>query len=319
MTEPFEEFVDQADEEPSDETVKPVHVILFLATFATTTLAGLEMAGAGIFFGEELDLGASVWWDAALFSVPTMLILFAHEMGHYVQSLRHGVRATPPFFLPGIPIPGLGMVPFLGTFGAFIKMTVGYVRAKPMLEIAAWGPLAGWVLAIPALVVGIAISPVESVPEGAMPMGDTIVILLAEWLFHPEIPSGQDVMLHPLGMAGWFGCFLTALNLLPVGQLDGGHIAYVTYGKGWNRIAPAVFASLLVLGIFEFLGWFIFAGLVWKLGIKHPNIVTNMPVRGRDAWLSWASVIMFVTTFTPAPIQGGSLLEIVGPLVESAL
>lgn len=298
-----------------DERVTPLHVALFVATLASTTVAGLEMAGAGIFFGEGVDLSAPIWLDALSFSVPVMIILFAHEMGHYLQSLRHGVRATPPYFLPGLPIPGMGMVPFLGTFGAFIKMTVGRVRARPMLEIAAWGPLAGWVLAIPALIVGIAISPVAPVPEGAMPMGDTLVIILAEWLFHPTIPSGHDVMLHPLGMAGWFGCFLTALNLLPVGQLDGGHIAYVTYGKSWNRIAPAVFGALLVLGVFEFAGWFVFAALVFKLGIRHPDIVEGGPVRGRQAWLGWASVAMFLTTFTPAPIQGGSLMEIVLPLV----
>jgi membrane-associated protease RseP (regulator of RpoE activity) len=302
-----------------DETrLKPVHVLLFALTFVATTMAGVEAAGAGLLLGDEMDLSPSVWRDGLLFSVPVMLILFAHEMGHYLQAKRHGVPATPPYFLPGIPIPGVGWLPFLGTFGAFIKMTVGRVRARPLLEISAWGPLAGFVLAVPALAVGIAISPVEPVPDGAQPFGNTVVILLSEWLFHPDIPEGHDVMLHPIGMAGWFGCFLTSLNLMPVGQLDGGHIAFVWAGRVWNRVAPFVFGAMLVLGVVEFLGWFIFAGLVWKLGVRHPDIVVDGPVRGRDSWLAWASVIMFVVTFTPAPIQGGSLIEIVTAFVQAS-
>ncbi len=296
--------------------VRPIHVGLFFATLATTLVAGMEMAGAGLLAGAEIDLSPSVWLEGAFYSIPVMVILFAHEMGHYLQARRHQVAATPPFFIPGVPIPGVGMLPLFGTFGAFIGMSPERIRAKQMLEIGAWGPLAGWVIAVPVLMIGIAISPIEPVPEGALPMGNTVIIVLSEWLFHPNIPEGHDVMLHPLGMAGWFGCLLTALNLLPLSQLDGGHIAYVSYGKEWNRIVPYVFGGLIVLGIFESMLWFIFSLLVYKLGIRHPDTVSDGPVRGRDSWLTWASVVMFVTTFTPAPIQGTSLLEQVTLMME---
>lgn len=292
------------------------HGPLALAALVTTFAAGLAMST------DSADV-ASLWaipdtrdaLRAASYAFGVMAILFSHEMGHYLQARRHGVEATPPYFMPGLPIPGFGVIPFIGTLGAFIKMEMRPLRSKALLEIGAWGPLAGWIVAIPILLVGMALSEVRPLPEeagAAVQLGDSLLLVLGEWLFHPEIPAGSDVYLHPLAMAGWTGCLLTAINLLPLGQLDGGHVAFTVFGASFNRVAPVLFLLLCALGIFAFSGWLMFALLVWMLGIRHPEIVTDGTVSPKDAWLAVASVVMFATTFSAAPIQGMSLLEVLG-------
>lgn len=270
----------------------------------------------------DVDVARLASWPTAgeavaalSYAVGVLTILFCHEMGHYLQARRHGVETSPPYFIPGVPIPGFGTVPFIGTLGAFIKMEMRPLEARQLLEIGAWGPLAGWVVSVVVLFAGMALSEVKPLPddpEAAMTLGNSLLIILGEALFHPEIPSGSDVYLHPLGMAGWTGCLLTALNLLPLGQLDGGHIAYTVFGERFNRVVVGLFAGLCALGVFAFAGWLMFALLVWILGMRHPPIVTDGTVQGRGRWLAWASVAMFATTFSVAPIQGASLLHVIG-------
>ncbi len=290
---------------------------LMVLTFLSTWLAGIAFSTT-----DSAVSTFSAWPDTDTlltglwYPVGIMAILFAHEMGHYVQTRRHGVDASRPYFIPGIPIPTLGLFPFIGTFGAFIRMELKPIPNKSLLEIGAWGPLAGWLVTIPVLLAGFAMSDVRPLPPGdeLITLGDSALLLLGEAIFHPGIAPGTDVFLHPLAMAGWTGCLLTALNLLPLGQLDGGHIAYSIFGARFNRVAPALFVGLCLLGIFFFAGWLMFAGLVWALGIRHPDTATDAPVSGRDSWLGWASVVMFLTTFAAAPIQGRSLLELLGAL-----
>ncbi len=290
------------------------HVPLILLALVTTFAAGLAMTGTEGVARLTAVPSASDALAAASYAVCVMVILFAHEMGHYLQARRHGVEVSPPYFIPGLPIPTLGTIPFIGTLGAFIKLEMKPMRARQLLDIGAWGPLAGWIVSIPVLMVGMAISEVQPLPEGpeqAMTLGNSVLIMLGEAIFHPEIPAGSDVYLHPMAMAGWTGCLLTALNLLPLGQLDGGHIAYTVFGERFNRVAPILFAALVLLGIFAFAGWLMFAILVWILGIRHPDIVEGPPVRGRDTWLAWASVGMFATTFSAAPIHDASVLDMI--------
>ena len=292
------------------------HGPLALAALATTFAAGLAMGSEdpAVASLTAMPRGSDAL-RAASYAFGVMAILFAHEMGHYLQARRHGVDATPPYFIPGAPIPGFGVIPFIGTLGAFIRMEMRPIRGKQLLEIGAWGPLAGWIIAIPILLAGMAFSQIKPLPEevgASIQLGDSLLLLLGEWLFHPDIPAGSDVYLHPLAMAGWTGCLLTAINLLPLGQLDGGHVAFTVFGKSFNKFAPLLFVGLCALGVFAFSGWLMFAVLVWMLGVRHPEIVTDGPVRGKDAWLAWASVVMFATTFSVAPIEGMSLLEIVG-------
>lgn len=291
------------------------HIPLMLLTFLSTWAAGIA-------FGAEDPAMASfeTWPDVDTllvglwYPVGVMAILFAHEMGHYLQALRHGVDVSPPYFIPGIPIPGVAVFPFIGTLGAFIRMELKPVPNKALLEIGAWGPLAGWIVTIPVLMAGFAMSDIRPLPPGEdlVMLGDSLLLLLGEAIFHPEISEGTDVFLHPLAMAGWTGGLLTALNLLPLGQLDGGHVAYTVFGERFNKVAPALFVALCLLGLFAFAGWLVFAGLVWMLGVRHPPIATDDVVRGGDAWLAWASVVMFVTTFAFAPIEGRSVLHLIG-------
>ena len=288
-----------------------IHLGLFLACLGTTWLAGIGFAGGGPF-------EASTWQDASLllrgatYTLGVMPIIFAHEMGHYVMARRHGVPVSLPYFLPGLPIPGMGVIPLMGTFGAFIRMGLRPMRAKQLLKIGAWGPLAGFLLTLPVLCLGYALSEVQPLPQDLSTrlfFGDTLLMLGCQKLFFPTMPAGHDVFLHPLAVAGWTGGFLTAFNLLPLGQLDGGHIGYSRFGSGFNRVVPWLFGALVIMGITAFAGWLVLAGLVWWMSPRHPDIVQGPPLKGgRDSWLFWASVAMFVLTFTPWPIHGPQTL-----------
>ena len=285
-----------------------LHVGLFLASCAVTFLAGMYFAEVDPFQAKAWQQSAALL-SAAGYMACVMAILFAHEMGHYLQAKRHGVIVSPPYFIPGVPIPFAGVVPLMGTFGAFIRMQMRPMRAKPLLEIGAWGPLAGFALTVPTLLLGYALSevrplaPPDAQEAGAvLTLGNSLLMGAATALFFPEVPEGHDVFLHPVAMAGWTGGFLTAYNLLPFGQLDGGHIAYTVFGDRFNRLVPWLFAAFVVLGVVGFSGWLLLAALIAWIGVRHPPIVRGELVRGKDAWLAWASLAMFAVTFTPQPI-----------------
>jgi len=290
-----------------------VHILLFLAACGTTLLAGIVFAEGDPFALETWKDGALIMRGAS-FSVAVMAIIFAHEMGHYLWALKHKVPVSPPYFLPGLPIPFVGVIPLMGTFGAFIRMELRPLGAKKLLDIGAWGPLAGFIVTVPILLLGYSLSDVRPLPaetdvEGVMRLGDTLLLLIGEAIFFPDIPEGHDVFLHPVAMAGWTGGFLTAFNLLPIGQLDGGHIAYSVFGERFNRVAPYFFYALIVAGVVGFPGWLLLALLLWRMRPEHPNIIRGEFVRGKDLWLAIASLVMFILTFTPQPIVGPTLLD----------
>jgi len=296
-------------EDLEDEDLEPrraLHVGLFVVTLGTTWLAGLSFAGFEI-FAQETWASAEAHIGAASYAIPTMLILLVHELGHYLMGKRHGVQMSWPYFLPGLPIPGVGVIPLMGTLGAFIKMQMARASAKALLEVGAWGPLAGFIVTVPVFFVGMALSGIEPLPTDVEPafLGDSLMIALGERIFHPNIPEGHDVFLHPLAMAGWTGGFLTALNLLPIGQLDGGHITYSVFGADFNRVARILWMGLLVLGIAIFPGWLLLCGLLYLMRPEHPDMLEGEPARGKDAWLAWVSLGMFVFTFAPRPIAIG--------------
>lgn len=289
------------------------HWALLALAFVTTTFAGVSFAGADPFV-------LSSWQDLATirgalsYSVSVIAILGVHELGHYLQCLKRNVPATPPYFLPGLPIPGLGLLPFIGTFGAFIKMRATRMRAIDLLSIGAGGPIAGFVVAMPILIVGIALSDVRPIPPDTdvLTLGDNLLMFGLNQVFHPSIPAGSDVWLHPMAMAGWVGCFLTALNLVPMGQLDGGHIAYSIFGETYQRVAPWVFGCVVLLGIFVFPGWIMIAVLVWTMGLKHPDMIKDEPLGQNGAVVGWICLVIFALTFSPAPIKGMGLPQMFG-------
>ena len=194
-----------------------VHWILFLLTVFTTLLAGAIMEGAQI-LDNPLDLIKGV-----PFSFTLMFILGTHEFGHYYYAQKHKVDASLPFFIPAPPFLFL-----IGTFGAFIKIKSPIYRKDALLQIGAAGPIAGFIIAVPALILGLFLSDIveKSDIQGALILGDSILMKILTWVTHPDLMESQDIMLHPIAFAGWIGLLVTMLNLLPIGQLDGGHGAY---------------------------------------------------------------------------------------------
>lgn len=294
--------------------MKWYHVALFLAAMVTTFAAGLYAGGADPF-------APGAWTTAEVtqalaYAVALMGIVAIHEAGHFFAARRRGVEVSPPFFLPALgPIPGVGVVPFFGTFGAVIRMSIQRVKAVDLMAVAGWGPLAGFLVTVPVVFVGVALSEPQLLEsEDVLLLGDPLLITLATALFHPGMAEGYELMLHPLGLAGWVGCLLTALNLLPVGQLDGGHLLYSVAGERSDAIARWFFLGLVVLGIVFFTGWLFLGLLLLWMGVRHPKMLIDDPARGRDAWMAWVCLGIFALTFTPAPVIMDGVLHWLGIL-----
>jgi len=279
-----------------------LHVLLFAATLVSTTLVG------GLAFGElppgfkpanlaELLFHPVVLAAGLAFSVPLLVILLAHEMGHYLACRYHRLDATLPFFLP---------VPFgIGTLGAFIRIRTPLLNKRELFDVGASGPLAGFIVALPVLFAGIGLSrPVAELPKtGVMIFGEPLAFKAIAWLVHPNIPPGGDLYLHPLGFAAWFGLLVTALNLLPFGQLDGGHITYALFGAWQRRIAWPLLAVLVVLG-FWWPGWWIWAVIALVMRVRHPWIPDEgAPLDPRRRLLGFICILVFLVCFTPEPIK----------------
>jgi membrane-associated protease RseP (regulator of RpoE activity) len=282
---------------------RAVPAFLFAYTAAVTFMTGMYQS-------ELSPLDAATWSDGralsfgAMTMVGIMTVLGLHELGHWLHCRKYGVNASLPYFLPGIgPIPGLdAVIPFFGTFGAFIRMEMEKIGAPELLRIAAWGPIAGFVATVPIAFVGIAWSEVVTVEPDAMLLGDPLLILIPQWIFHGSLEANEAVRLHPLGLVAWVGCLLTALNLLPVGQLDGGHVGYAFFGTRWRRYSRGFWALMLLAGVVASPSWLVLAGLVWALGIDHPEMLEGPTAPPNDAWLGVACIAMFVLTAIPAPI-----------------
>ncbi|MBD3305560.1 site-2 protease family protein [candidate division KSB3 bacterium] len=272
------------------------NILLFIATFVTTTLAGTMMeAEPGISF-------LSQWYKGLPFSLTLLTILLFHEFGHYFMAKKHRVDATLPYFIPAPSI--------IGTFGAVIKMRSPLYSKRSLLDIGSAGPLAGVVIAIPATIIGLKLSEVRVVPDvqQGISLGSSLLFSFLSWLSVGVIPENSDIFLHPIAFAGWIGMLVTMLNLLPIGQLDGGHIAYAVLGKQWHRRASyVILPGLLLLGFIAWPGWLLWCALLFfVMGTKHPptldeHIELN---RGRKL-IGWIALILFIFTFTPAPFNLG--------------
>jgi membrane-associated protease RseP (regulator of RpoE activity) len=214
-----------------------IAVLLFAATFVATTYVGALQSGAD-------PLRGSGWRAGLPYSVPLMSILLAHELGHFIAARIHRVPASPPFFVP-MPFPPLG------TMGAVILMRGRIERRDALLDIGAAGPLAGMAIALPVLIYGIAQSPVGPEPLGVdyWMEGRSLLYLGLLYAIKGPIPPGQDILLSPTAFAGWAGLLVTMINLIPVAQLDGGHVAYALFGERQERYSRRVRSLLLPLSI----------------------------------------------------------------------
>jgi membrane-associated protease RseP (regulator of RpoE activity) len=275
------------------------HLLLLAATFLTTTIVPF---GSSLGLLSERTLSESLfdprmWRIGATFSVPLLAILGIHELGHMVACRRYGLPATYPYFIPA-PIG-------IGTFGAIIRIRAPITSRRTLFDVGAAGPLAGFVVALPVLAWGIAISRVAPAPPPGeyADFGEPLLFRILERLLHPGMRPGAELALSPVGFAGWFGLFVTALNLLPLAQLDGGHILYAVAGRGQRTIGFLLFAGLVGLA-FLWPGWIVWVLVVLFMGIAHPPTADpGERLGGRRRAVALVCLAVFVLSFTPVPIR----------------
>ncbi len=272
-----------------------VHVVLFLATLLTTTMAGANILPRGINplrHPEELLAGVP-------FAATLMAILAVHELGHYVASRIHGVRATLPYFIPGPPV-------LIGTFGAFIRMKSPPLDRRALFDVGAAGPWAGVLLAIPAVVIGLGLSEIQPLDrtESGLFFGESILFSLLARAALGVSPDEVTILLHPVALAGWIGLFVTFLNLIPIGQLDGGHVFYALLGPGHRWTARVCLVVIAALGFYGWPGWFLWTFILLFLGVEHPPTLDRLtPLDPRRRLAAWATAALFVVTFIPVPFS----------------
>jgi len=282
-----------------------VNILLFLATILSTMIAGAYHQGADPFSSLNGLL------QGVPFSASLLGILMAHEMGHYLTSRRYGVSASLPYF---IPVPTL-----IGTMGAIIRMRSVVRDRRILFDIGVAGPLAGMAVAIPLTVVGLLHSRVMEIAsgEGGITLGDSLLFVwITDWIFGP-LPDTRTVLLHPVAFAGWLGFFITSLNLIPIGQLDGGHVAYGVLGPRHRQLSRLVFLGLLFWGVhgaflvFHPLQWlwalaFCWAGIRTATALQQGGLLRFFMVfmlivgirfgfvPNTLIWLFWATLMCFL-------------------------
>ena len=243
-----------------------------------------------------------------VYALCAILILGSHEMGHYLFCRWYGVEATLPYFLPA-PSP-----PFLfGTFGAVIRMRPPIPSRRALFDIGIAGPIAGFLVALPVLVIGVAVSQVVPNPpdaSGSMEFGEPLLLTLLTRLIHGVIPEGSILLMSPALLAGWFGLLVTAMNLFPVGQLDGGHVSYALSPKTHPAIARLTAISmgvlvLVCLGMRIFNPWLLWTIILWILSrFRHPPVeISDEPLGAARIALAVFAAIIFIVSFIPLPIQ----------------
>ncbi len=276
----------------------PWNLLMFLLTVVSTLWAGAYLEGAPWDFPVR-DPGLLA--RGAPFSGALLAILAAHEFGHYVAARRYGLRVTLPFF---IPLPVLSPI---GTLGAVIKMKTPIYTRRMLLDVGAAGPIAGMVLALPIVVWGVLHSPVLPAGEVAgIRLGEPLLFKAVVALAGATPPEGHEVVLGSVAFAGWIGFLVTALNLLPLGQLDGGHVLYALAGRAQHAVGWVCFAALVVLG-WWWPGWYVWALLILVLvRIRHPPVLD--PEVGLNATrqaVGWGSLALFIVCFAPVPFDLG--------------
>jgi len=294
-----------------------LNIFLFIITCLSAFVVGLSWS-VNYTFSEDLALNPQSLLPPQVFSDPRIIslslvyaavligILLGHEMGHYLTCRFYRIDATLPFF---IPAPTL-----IGTLGAFIKIQSPITRKKQLFDIGISGPLAGFVLSLPVLIYGLSLSKVApSLPrEDTLVFGEPLLLKFIGGLLFRDLPANSDLLIHPVGFAGWVGILVTAFNLFPVGQLDGGHVAYALIGPKSKPLAKVFLGGFFIMGIFFWVGWIVWALVILLLGLKHPRVIDETeelsPLRRA---LGVVVMAIFILSFIPAPIKGYSAVELV--------
>lgn len=287
-----------------------IHILLLLITLVTTTFVSElffflpnELVYSKGFFTRLLDgrllrsmMKPDHFFMGVIFSTSTLFILLVHEMGHYLTCRRHNVDATLPYF---IPFP-LG----IGTLGAFIKIREPIPTKRQLFDIGAGGPIAGFLASLPFIAVGTfqsPVTPLSAVSTGDIVIGPCLLTYLAI-SFLKHIPEGHTIFLHPMFLAGWVGMLATCLNLLPFGQLDGGHVMYSVLGKKQHRLALPLYILLVLFGVL-WQGWWIWAIILLFIGIRHPRMWDeSIPLNTGRILIALGVLIIFILSFMPLPI-----------------
>ncbi len=284
-----------------------LHALLLVATLVSTTVVGAGMAQSfaqnrPIDFGESLTGYLRMWHDPSYllpglpFSLTLLTILLAHEFGHYLTARHYLVDASLPFF---IPFPSL-----IGTMGAFIRIRSPILSKRVLFDIGIAGPLAGFVALLAPLVAGVALSKV--VPgighRGDLIFGTPLLLQFAEWVRFPGVPL-QDIYLHPVARAAWVGLLATALNLLPIGQLDGGHILYAFLGERTGYLSRVFVFILVLMGMFVAYSWLFWAVLLYFFAMRHPAIFDPHRLGRFRTVLGVVALAILILSFTMAPVS----------------
>ncbi len=264
-------------------------IALFVLTVLTTSTSGC-MAAPSI--------------DGAMYSAAILLILGAHEFGHYFACRWHNVDCTLPYFLPA-------PLPLTGTLGAVIKIREHFPSRAALFDIGVAGPVAGFITLLPILIAGIWLSDLSPMPDdpGTLFLGEPMLFKALAWFVHGPLPDGTDIVIHPIGFAAWFGMLATALNLLPFGQLDGGHITYAVFGARATRFSIVTLAAVLVLTLFA-TSWFAMALMLtvmaWFVGLGHPAPLDDITPLSRGRLIvAGLALLILIACFTPVPITFG--------------
>jgi membrane-associated protease RseP (regulator of RpoE activity) len=259
-----------------------LHIILFLLTIGSTIFVGSQLFG---------------FTGGFLYSLAIMTILLAHEMGHYIMTRKYGIPSTLPFFIP------FPMEPF-GTFGAVIKMKGMIINKQVLFDVGAAGPLCGFIVALPFIIAGMLLSKVQVVIGGLNfdQLGKPLLLIILQNILVGEIPRGLNLAPHPFIYAGWVGLFVTALNLLPVGQLDGGHIVYSVFGNKSKMVSWITIVLLAALAIFYNPGWLTLVILLLIFGRRHPQpFDTETSLDNKRKVIACIVLAIFILSFIPAP------------------
>ena len=281
-----------------------LHLTLFVLTIASTTLMGADhyLAYASDFGRQPVTISSALILQGLWYSVTILLFLGAHELGHYFACRYYQVDASLPFF---IPMP----VVLTGTLGAFIRIREPIPSKRMLFDIGIAGPLAGVAVALPALFIGIALSPVVRVPEDLVGfhLGEPLLFRAATWLTWGSIADGYSLNLHPMAFAAWFGLLATALNLFPIGQLDGGHISYAVLGRRSTTVTLGAIGAAIGLTFFSmsWLVWtFLLVAMTLVMGPRHPRTIDeDIPLDRARVWMAVLALLVFVLCFTPNPIE----------------
>jgi len=294
-----------------------LNIVLFILTVFSAFFVGLGWS-ANYKYAEEISrdpefaAGIGAFHDpqivglSLLYAAVLIVILLGHELGHYLTCRRYRISATWPFFIPAPT--------FIGTMGAFIKIKSPITRKQQLFDIGVAGPLMSFFLSVPVLVVGLSMSKVvPPLPqESSLVFGDPLLLKIISAFFFKTAGPGHEIIPHPLAFAGWVGLLVTAMNLFPLGQLDGGHISYAVFGPKSRVIGRFFLVIFIVLGIFFWAGWLVWALLIKILGLNHPRIWDEDASLGtKRKTIGVLILIIFILSFIPDPVRGYNVIDLI--------